>query len=337
MRRSLKRYAAWATDSLSIHKILLQTRIRLAFFYLALGMFLLFSFSVLLVLSFYLALEPHLDNTFLDASTQLRFLDSLVYLLEERIVLLNILFILIIAGFAYFLSGMTFRPIKKSLDAQRGFTANASHQLRTPLAIMKSELQIALLAPTPHPHQDVLVSCLEEVDSMSRMVDDLLRLSRISTDQEPFRFRRVNVSNICTLLTKKMTRYAQEKDIEIYSHIAPDCYVVGDQERLEDAILNILRNAIDYSPANRSVQVILRKSEEEVSLSIKDQGIGISPQELTRVFERFYRGKNSPKQAKGSGLGLPIAQWIISKHRGKITLRSTENEGTQVQITLPCN
>lgn len=253
---------------------------------------------------------------------------SLDMLIKEMIVE-DILVLAVAAWISYFFAGFTLKPVQRALIVQKTFSENASHELRTPLAIIKSDIEV-LLRNRHRSEGDVtstLESVVEEIDRMSTMTNDLLLLSRFehqrSTVQEP-----LNLAEVTGNVVKKMTLLAHEKsiDMKFISSNPVITFNAGDIFALERALFNLIQNAITYTPKDGSITVTLKEEKRSILLTIIDTGCGIKHKDLPHVFERFYKGATS----EGTGLGLPIVKEIIENHRGKITIKSKEGEGTEV-------
>jgi signal transduction histidine kinase len=239
----------------------------------------------------------------------------------------------------------TFNDMIARLDVSfrqiRQFSLDASHELRTPLTVMKGETELALRRPRSAPeYRAVLESSLEEIDRMTRIVDELLFLSRadlgeVRMAREPVRLDALvqDVQRQATVLGGMATGAPQ---IEIVSGSVEPATVLGDELRLRELLLNLVDNALKYSNAGGKVELSLTRCGTMAHLSVKDTGIGINPEELGRIFDRFYRTDGARAHAKtGTGLGLSICAWIAQAHNGRIDVQSAPGQGSTFTVVLP--
>jgi two-component system sensor histidine kinase CiaH len=248
--------------------------------------------------------------------------------------------VLIGAGVSsYFLARRTLEPIELAHRQQARFTADVSHELRTPITAIKMESEVALLndkAPA-NELRAILESNLEEVAKLEVLINNLLRLSRLEADELQQNFSSLNSQDIINEAIEKVGKIAQQKSITIDTKLS-NASVYGDPDSLVQLLVILLDNAIKYSPKNSAVSVVDSSSKDTVSWKIKDSGIGIEPEALRHVFDRFYRADTSRTKiddSEGYGLGLSIAKMIADIHNATITLSSEVEKGTTVVIRLP--
>jgi signal transduction histidine kinase len=224
------------------------------------------------------------------------------------------------------------------LDAQRArFIADVSHELRTPLTILRGEAEVTLRDPTKteETYRAALSRIVEQAAAMGRLIEDLLFLGRSEADEIRFEYRRVALADIVAEAVDEARSLARERQTIFEIEPSPENIVVrADPRRLKQALLIVLDNAARYGGACSPVAVQLGRAEGNVQITVRDHGPGFHPDELDRVFERFYRGA-SARAESGSGLGLPIARWIVEKHRGQINLRNADGGGAEARILLP--
>lgn len=238
---------------------------------------------------------------------------------------LSILFLSGVAG--YYLAGQTLDPIKRSMDEQKEFVSSASHELRTPLTILKSEIEVALRDKklTTKDSKDLIRSNLEEVNRMQKLTDYLLKLHKFE-ELDKISYSKVDLKIIADEATEKIKKLAEVKKIKIIKNLK-NTSVLGNKEALMEVALILLDNAIKYTPEGKNIYV------ETVNkiLTIRDEGIGISRDDLGHIFERFYRVDKSRKK-DGYGLGLSIARTIIDLHKGTITVESKLQKGSTFKV-----
>ena len=229
---------------------------------------------------------------------------------------------------------------RRSEQARREFVANVSHELRTPLTNIKSYAETVIAAGDelpPELHNNFMGVIVSEADRMTRIVQDLLTLSKIDYGK-----MEMNVSRFSFSKAVRSVYGAVALNAESHGHTLtfsceenmPD--VDGDRERIEQVIMNIVSNAIKYTPDGGKIAITAATSGRNVFVRISDNGIGIPEKDLPRLFERFYRvDKARSRESGGTGLGLSIAKEILNQHKGDIRIESVYGEGTDVTITLP--
>lgn len=229
--------------------------------------------------------------------------------------------------------------LEASFSQIKQFTGDASHELRTPLAILMGELELALRRTrSPEDYQVIISSALEEVIRLSKVVESLLELSRADTGQMRLNYELVNISKIAADICEDLELLAEEKNIKLQHEIQPFVTLMADAARLHQIILNVVDNAIKYTPEGGSVAVKIFVDNTETKMVISDTGVGIPPEDIAHIFDRFYRvDKSRSHDAQGSGLGLSIVKWIVEAHKGSISVQSTLGEGSTFTITLPAD
>ena len=236
---------------------------------------------------------------------------------------------------------VTFNEMIARLEASfrqiRQFTTDASHELRTPLTVMKGETELALRRPrSAEDYQRVLESSLEEIDRMTRIVDELLFLSRADLGEVKLESIPVRLDTLVEDIHRQATLLGQEQDVQVTLGTVTPATVRGDELRLRELLLNLVDNAIKYSQPGGKVEISLVTEGTIARLSVLDHGIGIPPEAQRRIFDRFYRTDAARAHAKkGTGLGLSICKWIAEAHHGRIEAQSTEGEGSRFTVVLP--
>lgn len=257
--------------------------------------------------------------------------------LERNIIMADGLLLFLVSILGYIIAGRTLRPIQESVAIQKRFLADASHDLRTPLAIMKSESQVLLQTGSRDhtEYKEVIKSNLEEIEKMAHLVDDLLIMARTEELPSKTAFTDVHVGDLLMKVAQKVVARAEAKHI-IFTHEAvADGIVRGEQYQLERAFQNILQNALNYTKEGGKIVLHSSTKGGDYLITIKDTGVGISKKDLPHVFDRFYKASHSRNEGSGSGLGLPIVRQIIDRHGGAVTIESEEGVGTTVHIRLP--
>ncbi|HET8522135.1 MAG TPA: ATP-binding protein [Thermomicrobiales bacterium] len=245
--------------------------------------------------------------------------------------------VLIAVPAGLFLSRRAMRPIDAAFRRQRTFVTDASHELRTPLTLIRANVELAQrLQDTPPSTAAELENILDEIDRMTRLVNDLLLLSRATEDTTPLPHVSVDLQAMAQKTVASMREKGRTLGVALSLEGGEDLVVRGDPDRLFEALQAILNNAITYTPRGGSVRVSLKRHGQQAVMTVADTGIGIAPDDQRRVFDRFYRADAARGRATGgTGLGLTIAKAIIEAHGGTIELTSTPGTGTEVRFTLP--
>jgi signal transduction histidine kinase len=229
----------------------------------------------------------------------------------------------------------TLSRLENLFETQRRFIADVGHELRTPLTVIKGNVD--LMRRIGCSDDESLVGIDNEVDRLTRLVGDLLLLAQAESGKLPLDSRTVELDTLLLEAMQQMRVLAGER-LTLRLGEIDQVLVCGDQDRLKQVIVNLVGNAIKYTPDGGEVLVGLSKTESQTKLVVSDTGPGIPAEDLPHVFERFYRGEKSrtrTKDGKGFGLGLSIAYWIVRNHGGRIEVDSKEGQGTTFCVWLP--
>ncbi len=226
--------------------------------------------------------------------------------------------------------------------SRKEFVANVSHELRTPLTTVKSYTEtLSDLVADENFDGKMFSSFLRviegETDRMTRLVKDLLLLSSLGHGAAEESFEKIDIAFLTGNIVEKLQHYAKEKNQTlIYEPVNSLPQFFGNSDRIEQVITNIITNAIKYTPQNGNIMVTTMYMFDSITIKIKDTGMGIPEKDLEHIFERFYRvDKARSREMGGTGLGLAIAKEIVESHKGTISIKSKQNEGTEVMIKLP--
>lgn len=256
--------------------------------------------------------------------------------LKSNLVLVN-LAILLLGGLAsYYLAERTLKPIEEAHEAQGRFTSDASHELRTPIAAMRLENEIALAGKMSQSEvKKLLESNIEELDKLTVLSEGLLELSRLENSE--IQKSNVALKHIIDQAEEEITPTLKSKKQSLKVDKIPALTINVNQSYIERALIILIDNASKYSPEKSDIRLKINKTNKFVELSVVDKGVGINKVDLPFIFDRFYRADVSRTRdsAHGYGIGLSIAKTIVELHEGKIEAKSTLNKGSTFTITLP--
>ncbi len=226
--------------------------------------------------------------------------------------------------------------IDETLDIQRRFLADAGHSIKTPLTILRGDIDVALRRRrSAEEYEKVLEQALTDLKDVSTLAEDLITLARSDGGALVPTFRRVAVADLLSGVGEKFAPTARRADVQLAVDVDRQLTVMGDPALLERAVSNLLDNAIKYGAEGGEVLLSSSVADDGwAHISVSDRGSGISEQQLQRLFDRFNRGGQSSRQVRGFGLGLPIAKAIIESHHGKIEISSEPGKGTRVTLRL---
>ncbi len=231
-------------------------------------------------------------------------------------------------------------PVERSVGQMRRFMADAAHELRTPLSVIRSRAEVALQRPRDEQqYADTLQGIEREATRVGRIVEDLLILARADAGERPIERQRVFLDDVTLDAAEAARALAARKQVRVDVDEFEEAPLNGDAVLLRRLVLILLDNAIKFSPPDGVVHVAVRR-DGGARLTIRDAGRGIPPDQLPHVFERFYRGDAARTRAdggssEGAGLGLAIAKWIADEHRGDIRIDSAQGMGTTVSVSFP--
>jgi len=337
MKNYWKQFAGWAT--VLKYNVFRVARLKLTLLYIGIIAVILIIFSLVLYYSLAqnirnnLELEGEFSNEQTQESVILKTTDQL----QTTIFFIDLLILLASSGLSYFLAGKTLRPIQQAMERQKQFTADASHELRTPLAVIQTNLEVALREKdwNREKSQVLITNALEEVNLMTKLTEDLLILSRLENEKKDYAFKKINIARLVNNVVEKMQNLATKRRIRLSVAPLPAAFIEGDANALERLMMNIVTNALQFTPAEGSVRVTADYSNKQITIRVQDTGVGIAKEDLPHIFERFYRADKARRCGNGTGLGLSIAQEIAHKHNGNIQIESKLGEGTIVTIILP--
>ena len=227
--------------------------------------------------------------------------------------------------------------LESSFSQMRQFSSDASHELRTPLTVLKGQSELTLgKERKPKEYQEVISSNLEEIQYMSKVLEDLFMLSKSDENQIALDCESVDLKSLIEEICRHAEIIASEKNIKIIIAYLERIQVYGDPVRLRQMIWNVIVNGIKYTQPDGEVKISLQEKKDIALIIIQDNGIGISNSDLPLIFNRFYRVDKARSRGEGgTGLGLSICKFIVGAHKGSIDIESTLGEGTKFKIKLP--
>lgn len=260
---------------------------------------------------------------------------------ETLLVLLCIALVLFIPAclLGYWLSKRNIRPIQLMYEKQKQFTADASHEMRTPLAVLNLAVQ-GLLEDTESRYSSFAAETLQmlktEVGRLRKLTDTLMELARRDNLGLKVKKKRIDFTVLCRQVINQCSLVAEEKQQRIKTDLPEHLFLKGDADSLNMLLIILLDNAVKYSPAASEILVKAADKRDSIILQVQDQGIGISDTDKEKIFDRFYRvDKVRSREQGGLGLGLALALSIVRLHDGKITVLDNKPQGTIMQVILP--
>jgi signal transduction histidine kinase len=242
--------------------------------------------------------------------------------------------VLVLAG-GYFLMRKSTDPLERSMAYTRRFMADAAHELRTPVAVLRTMADVALQAPrTPESYAATLRRMGGEARRLGRVVDDLLMLARADAGERAVARERFYLDDVAIDAALSVRTLAQAAAVTLLVEEFEETPVVGDATLVRELIVVLLDNAVKFTGPGGSVRVRVQP-EPQPTVEVEDTGVGIPPEQLPHVFERFYRGDAARSRSGGAGLGLSIAQWVATAHDARLTLAPGSNGGTRATVTFP--
>ncbi|MBO7743778.1 sensor histidine kinase [Paenibacillus sp. MWE-103] len=237
-----------------------------------------------------------------------------------------------------FLAGRALIPIRNSWDKQQRFVADASHELRTPNAVIHAQTEMLLRQPDHTIEQESahIALILKESKRMNKLLDDLLTLARSDSNQLLIHRAAVPLGSLIREIVEQFRLLTSIRDVDLSAELQEPLTLWGDEGRIRQLLFILLDNALKYTASSGRIVITARSEGQLVYISVTDNGKGIADEDLPYLFERFYRGDKARSRAEGgTGLGLSIAQWIMNAHDGSIRIDSKLGEGTKVELLFP--
>jgi signal transduction histidine kinase len=244
--------------------------------------------------------------------------------------------LVLVAIFGHRLAAISVRPVELTLEQTRRFLADAAHELRTPISVLRGRAEVALQRErAPGEYRAALEVVGREAEAMGHIVDDLLTLARVESGVRGVEHERVYLDDLVSDAAASAGVLAESRGVRLSVGEFDEAPVSGDPTLIRQLLLILIQNAVKYTPAGGEVRVDVHRPGGASTVVVNDSGIGIPREELPRVFERFYRGESARGITEGAGLGLSIARRIVEDHGARISLASEPGRGTRVTVTFP--
>jgi len=282
-------------------------------------------------------IKPHVEGyriIFLDITSQQGILTQLTY----TFALVALIMLVVIYFISRFFANKSIKPIKETFDKQKQFIADASHELKTPLAVINTNVDVLLSngEESINNQSKWLYYIKSESERMTKLTNDLLYLTQVDYSEAKMIFTDFDLSQTVENIIMTMEAVIFEHKIMLEYNIEPNVTIAGNIEQIKQVIIILLDNAIKYTNANGVISIDLKKQSNYANLSVSNTSDGIPEEHIDRIFDRFYRvDKSRTRNSGGYGLGLSIAKAIIQQHGGKISAKSEVNKSTTFSIELP--
>ncbi|MBE7105056.1 HAMP domain-containing histidine kinase [Bacillus cereus] len=263
--------------------------------------------------------------------------------------MLNTLFLILVIGcsvgslcaigIGFFLAGRALVPIQNSWEKQQQFVSDASHELRTPLAVIQSKTDVLFQSPSATIEEKAMdISTIsKECRRLSKLVSNLLLLARSDSNQIEMDKKTFEMDKLLEEIVDPYKEIASYQEKEMILKVERDISFMGDRERIHQMMVILLDNAMKYTNEDGHIQIDCTQTSNSIRIRVKDNGIGVKEEDIPKLFDRFYQGDKARSAAEGAGLGLSIANWIVEKHYGKISVESKWGEGTCFEVIFPKN
>ncbi|WP_141535476.1 sensor histidine kinase [Bacillus cereus] len=263
--------------------------------------------------------------------------------------MLNTLFLILVIGcgigslcaigIGFFLAGRALIPIQNSWEKQQQFVSDASHELRTPLAVIQSKTDVLFQSPSATIEEKAMdISTIsKECRRLSKLVANLLLLARSDSNQIEMDKKVFEVDKLLEEIVDPYKEIASYQEKEMILKVERDISFIGDRERIHQLMVILLDNAMKYTNEGGHIQINCMQTSSSIRIQVKDNGIGVKEVDIPKLFDRFYQGDKARSPSEGAGLGLSIANWIVEKHYGKISVESKWGEGTCFEVIFPKN
>ena len=340
MKNTSKQFAGWDTPS---NQSSFKKAVILLTIYYTTGVFIVLAIFNLMVYGLFTnsiktgdnerveRIDQQINGIQIKESSAKEMQDNLLNILLTSDVVILIITLIV----AYLSSKRTLKPLEEAYKKQSRFVADAAHELRTPLSVMKAGGEVILRNDrSKDEYKKYIKESLEEVDRLTTLSNDLLFLA--SNNKKKIKSNlQVNFGELCKKQIEIMRVYADIKNIKIEDIIQDNLILEGEKEDLTRLIINLLKNSVDYNKQGGKIIISLKKKSHKIVLIVEDTGIGIKKEDIDQIFERFYKADNSRTlNSSSTGLGLSIVKEIVDEHNGQIEVNSQINKGTTFTVIL---
>ncbi len=339
MEKSYRQFAAsvikWWTSVKSDEFFL--ARLKLTLFYSLTALSILAGASFVLYRALLLNIHELLEENFMDPTVVREIFEKTQTLLQTRILIVDGVIFFLVLFLGFFLTQKTLRPIKINSLKQKRFIADASHELRTPIAVVISGIEVALRNKKfdVNTAKLALENSLEEMRSLSKLSNSLLDIAKFN-DHKPKDLDNIVIKDLLAYVVSKIGVLAAEKNINVVTDLKSSAQIKGSKMELARVFYNVLDNAITHTPSGGSITIKDEESGNRYAILITDTGIGIPKEKLSHIFDPFFQA-DSAHSKTGAGLGLTLSKKIVINHGGSIKVESEVGQGTTVNISLPIN
>ncbi|HMH81237.1 MAG TPA: HAMP domain-containing sensor histidine kinase [Gemmatimonadales bacterium] len=244
--------------------------------------------------------------------------------------------LLLVAGGGYLLIRKSTAPVERSMDQMRRFMADAAHELRTPITILRTRAEVALGQGRDVVRDGATFRDMErETARLGEIVGDLLTLARADAGERPVGRMPLYLDDVAAEAVDAVRPLAEQKSVQLEVGAFDEARIAGDPALVRQLLLIVLDNAVKFTGTGGHVRLDVAADNGRATAVVADTGVGIPPEQLPHVFERFYRGDPARREADGAGLGLAIARWIADTHNARIDISSTPGTGTRVTVSFP--
>lgn len=239
--------------------------------------------------------------------------------------------------YRFFLAGRALIPIQNSWEKQQQFVSDASHELRTPLAVIQSKTDVLFQSPSATIEEKAVdISTIsKECRRLSKLVSNLLLLARSDSNQIEMDKKTFELDKLLEEIINPYKEIASYQEKAMILKVEHDITFMGDRERIHQMMVILLDNAMKYTNEDGHIQIDCTQTSNSIRIRVKDNGIGVKEEDIPNLFDRFYQGDKARSMSEGAGLGLSIANWIVEKHYGKISVESKWGEGTCFEVIFP--
>ena len=265
------------------------------------------------------------------------FEDGLLAMFFRGMFIIWISSILFLGLISWILTRFALKPAKKAWEQQKRFIADISHELRTPITVIKANLEIPISDSEGSIKENMLwlENSYDEAENMSKLVNELIEMSKIDSGQEKLLIEDVHLSYTVSNLVTKMQPLFNKKGVVLLDDIEKDVVILGDKNKIQQLCKILVDNSLKHTEKG-SANISLKTTSSSVILQVTDTGVGIAKEDQSKIFDRFYRTDSARYRADGSvGLGLNIAKWIADSHKGSISVESELGKGSIFTVTLP--